>query len=87
MQFKPVAVRLEGANRRKSCAGCIYRRGIGSRGDRYKVCHYCIDTGAQGFGRAGVPRGGKCAGGQKKEIAEIWRQGGIAVNGNEMDKC
>ena len=45
MQFKPVAVMLEGANRRKSCAGCIYRRGIGSRGDRYKVCHYCIDTG------------------------------------------
>lgn len=45
MQFKPVSVILEGANRRKSCAGCIYRRGIGSRGDRYKVCHYCIDTG------------------------------------------
>ena len=45
MQFKPVSVMLEGANRRKSCAGCVYRRGIGSRGDRYKVCHYCIDTG------------------------------------------
>lgn len=34
---------------------------------------------AQGLGRAGIPRGGKRAGSQKKEIAEIWRQGGISV--------
>lgn len=38
-------VRLPGTNRRNSCAGCIYRRGIGSIGDKYTVCHYCYDTG------------------------------------------
>ncbi|HJB61625.1 MAG TPA: hypothetical protein IAA38_08200 [Candidatus Ruminococcus gallistercoris] len=52
---------LEGANRRKSCAGCIYRRGIGSRGDRYKVCHYCIDTG--------MPRGCPAAKCTRKKVA------------------
>ena len=62
MQFKPVAVMLEGANRRKSCAGCIYRRGIGSRGDRYKVCHYCIDTG--------MPRGCPAAKCTRKKVAK-----------------
>lgn len=62
MQFKPVSVILEGANRRKSCAGCIYRRGIGSRGDRYKVCHYCIDTG--------TPRGCPAAKCTRKKVAK-----------------
>lgn len=51
MQFKPVAVMLEGAN----------RRGIGSRGDRYKVCHYCIDTG--------MPRGCPAAKCTRKKVA------------------
>lgn len=34
-----------GANRRQSCQSCVYRRGIGARGDRYTVCCYCFDTG------------------------------------------
>lgn len=40
-----VCVRLPGANLRKNCEGCIYRRGIGYIGDRYKICHYLLDTG------------------------------------------
>lgn len=42
---EPYHIMLSGANLRASCRGCIYRRGIGSRGDRYSVCHYCYDTG------------------------------------------
>lgn len=38
-------VRLPGTNRRKSCSGCIYRRGIGALGSKYTVCHYLLDTG------------------------------------------
>lgn len=52
---------LKGGNLRKSCAGCIYRRGIGSRGDRYKVCHFCIDTG--------MPRGCPAAKCTRKKVA------------------
>ncbi len=52
---------LKGENLRESCAGCIYRRGIGSRGDRYKVCHYCIDTG--------MPRGCPAAKCTRKKVA------------------
>lgn len=36
---------MTGKNLRTSCEGCIYRRGIDSRDNRYKVCHYCYDTG------------------------------------------
>ena len=38
-------VRLPGTNRRNSCDGCIYRRGISYEGYSYKVCHYMYDTG------------------------------------------
>lgn len=47
-----VAVVLQGEN----------RRGIGSRGDRYKVCHYCIDTG--------MPRGCPAAKCTRKKVAK-----------------
>lgn len=46
---EPYYIMLSGTNRRASCRGCIYRRGIGSRGDRYSMCCYCYDTG--------IPRG------------------------------